>query len=139
VLDGLKRPEGIALRGERLYVVDVAGREVIESDLAGGARRTIASNLAVGAPPGVERKNLGAVGVMSGRWCPSPASPRGQTARSISRLTPKAACWRCARPEVRLVSPAYHRPAKHVLMQHTMQVVDIALLDRVWPCPFPAA
>ena len=66
VLDGLQRPEGIALVGGRLYILDVKAQELIEYDPASGARRTLASNLPVGAPPGVVPKLLGAVGAMCG-------------------------------------------------------------------------
>ena len=52
VLDGLQRPQGIVLRGALLYVVDALARELIEYDMASGARRTIAAGLPVGAPPG---------------------------------------------------------------------------------------
>ena len=70
VLDGLQRPQGILLRGGLLYVVDAGAQELIEYDLASGARRTIASNLPVGAPPGVIPKLLGAIGTLSGPMGP---------------------------------------------------------------------
>lgn len=57
VVDGLQRPQGIALRADgTLYVVDVAAKELTEHDLTTGARRTIASGLPVGPPPGVTPK-----------------------------------------------------------------------------------
>ena len=46
------------MRGGLLYVVDAGSKELIEYDLASGARRTIASDLPVGAPPGVTPKFL---------------------------------------------------------------------------------
>ena len=52
VLDGLQKPQGILVRGDLLYVVDAQAKELIEYDLTSGARRTIASDLPVGAPPG---------------------------------------------------------------------------------------
>jgi len=58
VLDGLGRPEGIALRNDLLYVVDTVAKEVIEYNITRGSRRAIASNLPVGAPPGVTPKLL---------------------------------------------------------------------------------
>lgn len=58
VLDGLQRPQGVAVRGGRLYVVDVGAKGLVECDLATGARRTLAANLPVGAPPGVTPKAL---------------------------------------------------------------------------------
>jgi sugar lactone lactonase YvrE len=70
VLDGLQKPQGIALRGESLYIVDVGSKELIECALDGGARRTIAAELPVGAPPGVIPKVLGPVGTLSGPMGP---------------------------------------------------------------------
>jgi hypothetical protein len=70
VLDGLLKPQGIAVRGESLYIVDVGARQLIECDLAGRSRRTIAADLPVGAPPGVIPKVLGPVGTMSGPMGP---------------------------------------------------------------------
>jgi sugar lactone lactonase YvrE len=58
VLDGLQRPQGILLRNGLLYVVDAAAKELVEYNMASGERRTIVSNLPVGAPPGVTPKFL---------------------------------------------------------------------------------
>jgi DNA-binding beta-propeller fold protein YncE len=58
VVDGLQLPHGIAVHGGRLYVVDAVGKTVTEQDLASGARSVVASNLPVGAPPGVTPKRL---------------------------------------------------------------------------------
>ena len=66
VLDGLQRPQGILLRGGLLYVVDALARELIEYDMASGARRIIAAELPLGAPPGshpqVPARNSAALG-----------------------------------------------------------------------------
>jgi hypothetical protein len=70
VLDGLSKPQGIAVRGESLYVLDAGSKELIEWDLAGRSRRTIAADLPIGAPPGVIPKVLGPVGNMSGPMGP---------------------------------------------------------------------
>ena len=70
VLDGLRKPQGIAIRNGKLYVVDAGDKTLIECDTAGGARRTIASGLPVGAPAGVTPKFLGAIGDMSGPMGP---------------------------------------------------------------------
>ena len=70
VLDGLQQPQGILARGESLYVLDAGLKELIEYDLASGVRRTLASDLPVGAPPGVTPKFLGAIGNMSGPMGP---------------------------------------------------------------------
>ena len=66
VLDGLGEPQGIAIAGGKLFVLDVAAKQVIESDLSGGGQRSIAARLPVGAPPGVTVKPLGGVGDMCG-------------------------------------------------------------------------
>lgn len=66
VIDGLGEPQGIAISSGKLFVLDVAGKQVVESDLAGGGQRTIASGLPVGAPLGVVPKPLGGVGDMCG-------------------------------------------------------------------------
>ena len=66
VIDGLGEPQGIAIRGGKLYILDVAAKEVVECALSGGGRRSIAGNLPVGAPPGIVPKPLGGVGDMCG-------------------------------------------------------------------------
>ena len=54
----LELPQGLLVRDGRLYVVDAGLKAVVEVDLTTGARRTIASNLPVGAPPGVVPRPL---------------------------------------------------------------------------------
>ena len=66
VLDGLGWPEGIAIRGEKLYAVETSAKRVIEFDLATGATTTIARDLPVGTPQGVAPLRLGGVGDMCG-------------------------------------------------------------------------
>ncbi|PEQ13001.1 gluconolaconase [Novosphingobium sp. PC22D] len=66
VLDDLARPEGIAIHDGALYVADAGARAVVRSDLSGGARETIASDLPIGGPEGVEAPQLGGVGDMCG-------------------------------------------------------------------------
>lgn len=66
VLDGLRKPQGILVRGGVLYIVDTGAKELVEYDLARGARRTIAANLPVGAPPGVVPKALAPIPSLSG-------------------------------------------------------------------------
>lgn len=70
VLDGLQKPQGILLRGDLLYVVDAGAKELIEYDMARKNRRTIASNLPVGAPAGVTPKFLRAIPPLSGPMGP---------------------------------------------------------------------
>jgi sugar lactone lactonase YvrE len=66
VVDGLQRPQGIVVAGCQLYIVDAGAREVIAFDLDSNARRTIASDLPVGPPPGVEPKPLKGMPPFSG-------------------------------------------------------------------------
>ncbi|MDE2597539.1 MAG: gluconolaconase [Sphingomonadales bacterium] len=66
VIDGLSRPEGIVIAGGKLYTVDTVAKQVIECDLSGGGRRTIAAGLPVGAPQGVLGRFTGGVGDMCG-------------------------------------------------------------------------
>ena len=61
VVDGLKEPQGIALVGDELYVIDAAARELVGFSLKTRQRETIASNLPVGAPPGVVPKVLAGI------------------------------------------------------------------------------
>ena len=70
VIDGLERPQGILVQGGKLYIVDARAKALIEYDLASGARRTIASGLPVGAPPGVTPKFLRAIPPLSGPMGP---------------------------------------------------------------------
>ncbi len=66
VVDGLDKPQGIVVRGGQLYIVDVGSRALISVDLKSQARRTIARNLPVGAPPGVTPKPLRGMPPFSG-------------------------------------------------------------------------
>jgi sugar lactone lactonase YvrE len=70
VLDGLQQPQGIVARGKSLFVVDAGSKEVIECDAGSSSRRTIASGLPVGAPPGVVPKFLGPIGNLAGPMGP---------------------------------------------------------------------
>jgi len=66
VIEDLVRPEGLAIRDGRITVLDVKRREVVQSDLSGGAREVIAQGLPVGPPEGTDPKPLGGVGHMCG-------------------------------------------------------------------------
>jgi len=66
VLDGLGKPEGIAVFGGRLYVADTAAKQLVECNLPGGASRSVAAHLPIGAPPGSNPAPLGGVGDMCG-------------------------------------------------------------------------
>lgn len=58
VVDGLHRPQGLHLDGDQLFIVDAGAKTVVVVDLATKAAQTIASDLPVGPPPGVEPKPL---------------------------------------------------------------------------------
>jgi sugar lactone lactonase YvrE len=77
VLDGLGTPEGIIVRDGSLFVVDTGSKSLIAFDLTTGTRTTIASNLPVGAPPGVVPKFLAAIGDLSGPMGPFAAITAG--------------------------------------------------------------
>jgi sugar lactone lactonase YvrE len=66
VVDGLQRPQGIVVADGQLYIVDAGAKEVIALDLSSKERRTIASGLPVGPPPGVEPKPLKGMPPFSG-------------------------------------------------------------------------
>src|SRR5229473_2076395 len=61
VVGGLKEPQGLAISGDTLYVVDAGAHELIALSLRTKQRETVASNLGVGAPPGVVPKVLAGV------------------------------------------------------------------------------
>ena len=58
VLDGLQKPQGLALAGGQLFVLDVGSKELIAVSLATKQRQTLATDLPVGAPPGITPKPL---------------------------------------------------------------------------------
>jgi sugar lactone lactonase YvrE len=58
VVDGLQCPQGILVRNGLLYIVDALAKTLLEYDLKKSVRRIIASDLPVGAPPGVVAKPL---------------------------------------------------------------------------------
>lgn len=66
VVADLQRPQGILARDGVLYVVDAGAKELIAFDLASHARRTVASGLPVGPPPGVTPKPLRGMPPFSG-------------------------------------------------------------------------
>jgi sugar lactone lactonase YvrE len=61
VIDGLKDPQGLLLLGDDLLVLDAAARELVCYSLKARSRSAIASNLPVGAPPGVTPKLLNGI------------------------------------------------------------------------------
>lgn len=66
VVDDLVRPHGILVRDGSLYIVDAGAKTLLAHELATGARRTIATGLPVGAPPGVTPKPLRGMPPFSG-------------------------------------------------------------------------
>jgi sugar lactone lactonase YvrE len=53
--DGLRKPQGLAVLGDRLFAVDAGTGELLAFTRASGAREVIVSGLPVGVPEGVER------------------------------------------------------------------------------------
>lgn len=66
VADGLGCPQGIAVADGRLYLVDAGTKEVVMISLNDLSRTTIATDLPIGAPPGVEPKPLNGLPPFSG-------------------------------------------------------------------------
>ncbi|MHA7664884.1 SMP-30/gluconolactonase/LRE family protein [Mycolicibacterium sp. HS_4_1] len=66
VVDGLGCPQGIAVAGSRLYIVDAGTKEAVVFGLSNKARTTIAADLPIGSPPGVEPKPLKGLPPFSG-------------------------------------------------------------------------
>jgi DNA-binding beta-propeller fold protein YncE len=67
VIEGLKEPQGLALAGDNLYVADAGAHELIAWSLKTKKHETVASNLPIGAAPGVVPKLLmGIPGLLPG-------------------------------------------------------------------------
>jgi sugar lactone lactonase YvrE len=66
LVDGLDRPQGILATDGQLFIVDAGEKAVLAVDLTSGARTTIATDLPVGPPPGVEPKALKGMPPFSG-------------------------------------------------------------------------
>ena len=58
VVEGLHTPQGLALAGDHLFILDVGSKELLTLSLTTKQRQTVATNLPVGAPPGVTPKPL---------------------------------------------------------------------------------
>jgi sugar lactone lactonase YvrE len=63
---GLGRPEGLCASNGMLYAVDTATKALVSIDPISGEVTIVASDLPVGAPPGITPKFLGPIGDMSG-------------------------------------------------------------------------
>jgi sugar lactone lactonase YvrE len=78
VIEGLGEPQGLLLDGDELFVLDAGARELIGYSTKTRARTTIASNLPVGAPPGVVPKLLAGIpGLLPGPLRPFAGIARG--------------------------------------------------------------
>jgi sugar lactone lactonase YvrE len=71
VVEGLQTPHGVALAGDQLLILDTGSKELISFSLITKQRQTLASNLPVGAAPGITPKPL--MGVPD--LIPGPLSP----------------------------------------------------------------
>ncbi len=71
VLEGLDRPEGLAVCGDDLVVVDSGSKQLLAFSLRDKKSQVLASGLPVGCPPGVAPKAL--VGVPG--FLPGPILP----------------------------------------------------------------
>jgi len=71
VLRGLQSPHGVAVAGDEVFVLDRGARTLSRVDARSGTSEVIASNLPVGATPGITPKALpGIAGVMPGPLLP---------------------------------------------------------------------
>jgi hypothetical protein len=71
VVGGLRKPNGVLLAGDDVYIVDVGAHELICYSTKSRRRETIASNLPVGAPPGVMPPVLAGIpGLLPGPLAP---------------------------------------------------------------------
>jgi glucose/arabinose dehydrogenase len=61
VIDGLQEPHGIVLVGDTLFTLDSGADQLVGFSITTRKRQTIASNLPVGAPPGVTPKILAGI------------------------------------------------------------------------------
>jgi sugar lactone lactonase YvrE len=66
MVDGLECPQGIVVVGSVLYIVDAGAKAVVAFDFDSKERRTIASGLPIGPPPGVTPKPLKGMPPFSG-------------------------------------------------------------------------
>jgi DNA-binding transcriptional regulator YhcF (GntR family) len=113
VLDGLRRPQGILVHDAQLYVVDADAKELVVWNLDTGVRRTIASELPVGAPPAWFPRRCGACRSPD-RKGRSPVSRPGRTARCTCRPTARTACLRLGGKAIIMPDT---RPADHLYLQ----------------------
>lgn len=58
IVEGLQTPQGVALAGDQLLILDVGSKELISFSLTTKQRQTLVANLPLGAPPGVTPKPL---------------------------------------------------------------------------------
>jgi sugar lactone lactonase YvrE len=71
IADGLDSPQGIAIRGDAVIVLDAGSRQLIEIALKDGRRQVLASNLPVGSGGGLAPKPLpGIPGIFPGPFVP---------------------------------------------------------------------
>ncbi|MDT3439872.1 MULTISPECIES: SMP-30/gluconolactonase/LRE family protein [unclassified Pseudofrankia] len=66
VVDGLETPQGILVRDGKLLIVDAGAKSLVKVDLGSKSRATIARDLPVGPPLGVEPKPLKGLQPFSG-------------------------------------------------------------------------
>jgi DNA-binding beta-propeller fold protein YncE len=108
VVAGLIEPHGIAIHNERLFILDVGSKQLIESDISGTGPRVIAAGLPVGAPPATATKPLGGFGNMSGPLLPFSGLAAGQDG-SLYIAADTEGSVMCLRPQKDLSAPAAYR------------------------------
>jgi hypothetical protein len=58
VVEGLREPQGLAILGAQLFILDPGTKDLHAVHLSTGERQVLASDLPVGAPPGIVPKPL---------------------------------------------------------------------------------
>ncbi len=58
IVEGLRQPQGLAVLRDQLLILDAGTKELHAVHLTSKERQVLASNLAIGVPPGVEPKPL---------------------------------------------------------------------------------
>ena len=71
IVEGLQVPQGVALAGDQLLILDTGSKELTSFSLTTKQRQTLALNLPIGAAPGITPKPL--MGVPD--LVPGPLSP----------------------------------------------------------------
>ena len=135
VVDELQRPQGILVRGQQLYVVDAGAKALIAVDLDDATRRTIASGLPLGAPPGVSPKPLKGMPPFSGPQGPFAGIAAGPDGTLYVSADAEGSVLAIRRPKVLM---ADDRATDHRYLQ-VARALRKEIVDGVYPGGIAAA